>query len=52
MVLAACSDFFRTILGDAHANNHGQPIIYLRGTKGWELRALLDFMYSGMQFCN
>ena len=44
MILAASSPFFESIL---RRNKHPHPLIYLRGFKTENLRAILDFLYFG-----
>ncbi|XP_055383885.1 homeobox protein 2 [Condylostylus longicornis] len=45
LVLAACSSYFESLLGD---NPCKHPIVILsRDIKLWELQALIDFMYKG-----
>ena len=42
VILAASSPFFENIL---QRNKHPHPLIYLRGFKSVDLRAILDFLY-------
>ena len=44
IVLAACSQFFRTVI---KGNKHPHPIIYMRGLKTRDLVAIVDFIYYG-----
>ena len=44
MLLSACSPFFRNLL---RANPSQHPIIIIRETNAADLRAILEFMYSG-----
>ena len=44
LVLASASPFFENLL---RRSNHPHPLIYLRGVKGSDLSALLDFIYQG-----
>ena len=44
VVLAASSPFFQKVL---KKNNHGHPLIYMRGVKTEELTAIVDFLYLG-----
>ena len=44
VILAASSPFFMDIL-KSHKNSH--PLIYMRGIKGNDLAAIIDFMYHG-----
>jgi len=44
VILSAASPFFKTIL---KRNPHSHPLLYLRGTNMKDMRALLDFIYSG-----
>ncbi|XP_026480706.1 longitudinals lacking protein, isoforms H/M/V-like [Ctenocephalides felis] len=44
LVLAACSGFFESLLGE---NPCQHPIIILKDVRFWELQALVDFMYKG-----
>ena len=46
VILAACSPFFTTVLKrNKHSPKH--PIIFLRGVKPTELKAIVDFIYHG-----
>lgn len=45
VILAACSPFFRRILG--HNANTPNPLLYLKGIQKKELQAILNFMYHG-----
>merc|ERR1712029_1134438 len=45
MGLAACSPFFRRILG--HNASTPNPLLYLKGIQKKELQAILNFMYHG-----
>merc|ERR1712190_69408 len=44
MILAACSPFFRNIL---RKNPHSHPLLYIKGVRICDLKAILDFMYHG-----
>ena len=44
VILAASSPFFQKVL---KKNNHGHPLIYMRGGKTEELKAIVDFLYLG-----
>ena len=44
VVLSACSPVFKTLLVN---NPHSHPLLYLRGIKQLELKAILKFMYLG-----
>ena len=44
VVLAATSPFFQEIL---KRNQHPHPLIYMRGLKSDDLKAILDFLYCG-----
>ena len=44
VILAASSPFFESIL---QRNKHPHPLIYFRGFKTENLRAILDFLYFG-----
>ena len=44
VILAASSNFFKEILRN---NPHQHPLIYMRGIKGIQLAAVVDFMYQG-----
>ena len=44
VILAAASPFFANIL---NRNKHSHPLIYMKGMKSEELKALLDFVYNG-----
>ncbi|XP_076064467.1 uncharacterized protein LOC143038807 [Oratosquilla oratoria] len=44
LILVTCSEYFRSILGDVPCQH---PIVYLRGVCAKEMRALIDFMYTG-----
>uniref|UniRef100_A0A6A7G0Y0 Protein abrupt-like n=2 Tax=Hirondellea gigas TaxID=1518452 RepID=A0A6A7G0Y0_9CRUS len=44
LVLASCSEYFRSMLCEQHCHH---PIMYLRGVPALEMRAMLDFMYTG-----
>lgn len=47
VILAACSPFFREVL---HHNPHTHPLIFMRGVKFNDLKAILKFMYNGELF--
>ena len=44
VILAALSPFFNNLLVQ---NKHAHPLIYMRGVKSENLRAILDFLYYG-----
>merc|ERR1712142_1040736 len=44
IVLAACSTFFRNVF---KINDHSHPWIFLKGIRGGDLTAVVDFMYQG-----
>ena len=44
VVLALSSPFFKGIF---KSNKHPHPLIYMRGLKSEDLRAILDFLYNG-----
>ena len=44
LILAACSEFFSTVIRGA---KHTHPIIYMRGLKARDLMAIVDFIYYG-----
>jgi len=44
LILSACSPFFRNVL---RRNPHSNPLLYLKGVKQADLKAILDFMYHG-----
>ena len=44
LILSASSPFFRGVLSK---NKHTHPLIYMRGVKSEDLRAILDFIYFG-----
>ena len=44
MILAACSPFFRDIL---RKNPHSHPLLFIKGVRICDLKAILDFMYHG-----
>ncbi|XP_015114251.1 protein bric-a-brac 2 [Diachasma alloeum] len=46
MVLAACSTFFETIFRQAPSNEQ-YLMLLLPGVKGWEMEAILEYMYQG-----
>ena len=43
VVLAACSDFFKSILKN---NNHSNPLIYLSGINSKNLQFVMDYIYE------
>ncbi|KAK4878681.1 hypothetical protein RN001_011187 [Aquatica leii] len=45
MILSSCSAYFEEILADITPMQH--PVIILKSTPFWILRALIDFMYAG-----
>lgn len=45
MILSSCSAYFEDILSDITPTQH--PVIILKSTPYWILRALIDFMYAG-----
>ena len=45
VILAASSPFFQPIL---MRNKHSDPLIYMRGLKSDDLRAMEDFLYFGV----
>jgi len=51
VILAACSPFFRRILGGLNSQGPGgtsnHPLLYLKGIQKKELQAVLNFMYHG-----
>ena len=44
VVLAACSDFFKSIL---EVNIHSNPLIYLSGINSTNLQFVMDYIYEG-----
>ena len=44
MVLSACSPYFQTVLKESDCSH---PVIILPGVQGYELRAIVDFIYKG-----
>ncbi|XP_063992971.1 protein bric-a-brac 2-like [Diachasmimorpha longicaudata] len=46
MVLAAYSAFFRTIFTEVPCTDHSL-LLLLPGVKGWEMQAILEYMYQG-----
>jgi hypothetical protein len=44
IILTACSPFFSKVL---KKNKHSHPMIYMRGLKAKELKAIVDFIYLG-----
>ena len=44
VVLASCSSFF---IGLFKKNRHPHPLIYMKGVKGDDLVAMVEFLYSG-----
>ena len=44
VILAASSPFFKRLLVQ---NKHGHPLIFMRGVKPEDLKAVLDFLYYG-----
>jgi hypothetical protein len=44
IILTACSPFFSTVL---KRNKHSHPMIYMRGLKAKDLKAVVDFIYFG-----
>jgi hypothetical protein len=44
VILAASSSFFSSVFS---LNHHKHPLIYLRGIKTVQMKALLDYIYSG-----
>ena len=44
IILTACSPFFSKVL---KSNKHSHPMIYLRGLKAKDLKAIVDFIYLG-----
>ena len=44
IILTACSPFFNSVL---KRNKHSHPMIYMRGMKGKDLSAIVDFIYHG-----
>ena len=44
VILAASSPFFQKLL---ERNKHPHPLIYMRGTKSYDLLAIVDFLYNG-----
>jgi hypothetical protein len=44
IILTACSPFFNTVL---KRNEHSHPMIYMRGLKAKDLKAIVDFIYFG-----
>lgn len=44
MVLSSCSGFFSDLFRE---NPCQHPVVVLRGSALWEIRALVDFMYRG-----
>merc|ERR1711892_1465938 len=44
VILAATSTFFSSVF---HLNYHNHPLIYLRGIKTVQMKAVLDYIYSG-----
>jgi len=44
VILAACSVFFHKIL---RRNPHQHPLLYMKGVKVSDMKAVLDFMYHG-----
>jgi len=44
VILAACSPFFKNILGKV---KHNHPLIYMKGVKFSDLEAVLSFIYHG-----
>ena len=45
VILAATSSFFNSVFS---LNQHNHPLIYLRGVKTDQMKAVLDFLYSGV----
>ena len=45
VILAATSSFFNSVF---KLNHHNHPLIYLRGIKIDQMKAVLDFLYSGV----
>lgn len=45
VILAATSSFFSSVF---NLNHHNHPLIYLRGIKTEQMKAVLDFLYSGV----
>ncbi|KAF2891275.1 hypothetical protein ILUMI_14898, partial [Ignelater luminosus] len=45
MILSSCSTYFEEILSGITPLQH--PVIILKGTPFWILKALIDFMYAG-----
>ena len=44
IILAASSQFFQNIL---KTNKHSHPLIFMRGVKSDELKAIIDYLYCG-----
>ena len=44
VILAASSPFFQSLLG---RNKHAHPLIYMRGMRSEDLKAVVDFLYYG-----
>ena len=44
VILAASSPFFQSLL---KRNRHPHPLIFMRGVKSDDLRAIIEFLYSG-----
>ena len=44
VILSACSPFFKKLL---KTHRHTQPLIYMRGMKSSNLKAIVDFIYLG-----
>ena len=47
VLLAACSEFFKSLLNDAQMTANPNPIIYLGGMSATYLERILDFIYHG-----